>query len=113
MDVVPMLGTNVTRSDAGFWHPGWRLVLHRHHFEWGRARKATADLTTKQEVVDKVGCCGKCWRGRGDSTGEKNESFWNIPSGIDPVQYAKDLSQQRINRHNTLFLLVFHFYPPK
>jgi hypothetical protein len=101
-DVVPMLATNVARLDSGFWHPGWRLLLHKNRSEWGRGNGIKSEHQEEELLSDRsteaveVGCCGfPTKRQRKD-----NKSPWNIPVGFNPIVAAKNMTQQRMNKHN-------------
>lgn len=98
-DVVPMLVTNLTKSEAGFWHPGWRVLLYKRRCEFGRGRenKAMSHLEPSNDhpdVVAQTGCCG-C-RPKSD---EDNRSAWEIPAGFNPIQAAKNLAKN-LNVHD-------------
>lgn len=97
-DVVPMLGTNVTRLDNGFWHPGWRLLLYRNRSEWGRGNGMKAEYEGEESTSKavEVGCCGLPSK----SQSKDNKPAWNIPVGFNPIAAAKNMTEQRMNRHN-------------
>jgi Lipase (class 3) len=111
-DVVPMLAANVTGSDRGFWHPGWRILLYKGRFEWGRSRGDTSAYQTithkghnserdeggerdeEEEMVD-VGC--SC---RPKKRPSIVQSLWQVPESFHPIQAAKNMSKERLNRHD-------------
>lgn len=106
-DIVPMLATNVRGSDKGFWHPGFRVLLYKDRFEWGRGRGSSSDYQAKsnkvsmdreeeEEEVD-VGC--SCLP-RSVKSRTITSSLWAVPENFNPVQAANNMTKQRLNRHD-------------
>jgi hypothetical protein len=87
LDVVPMLPANVASRDVGFWHPGFSVLLYKKRFELGRSQASTPAIRLNSKTTCFGGC--KC---RG--------SKWTLPKGLSPVEAAKNMTKQRLNRHD-------------
>lgn len=95
-DVVPMLAMNMKGTHAGFWHPGWKILLYKDRCEIGRSRsplsKFHEDAEHAQCSCSSCRCC--CCRR------QSSEAMWTKPKGFNVIKAAKSMSKRRVNTHN-------------
>ena len=89
LDIVPITPPNYTKTDGGFWHPGFRVLMYKHHFELGRG-------DSHKPLIGQVvyGCCGLA-----------TKFGWNVEQEermvIKSASSSKGMiSKRRVNLHN-------------